>query len=196
MENSTKTRILNEALAMFAEKGYQGAHLRELAARLNLSKSALYKHFDSKEAIWQGMLDQMEAYYAAHFSAEHRQKAPMSRQELYEMTMAMIHFTVHDPRIILSRKLLLTQQFHDERVRQLATRHFLEGTAERFTGIFAGMMAAGRMKKGDPALLALAYTAPITSLIHLCDREPHRRPEALQKMEAMIEYFMETHGIL
>ena len=36
MEISTKDRILNEALVMFAEQGYKGANLRDLAARLNL----------------------------------------------------------------------------------------------------------------------------------------------------------------
>lgn len=61
MEISTKDRILNEALIMFAENGYRGTNLRDLAAQLGLSKSALYKHYDSKEAIWNALLDKMEA---------------------------------------------------------------------------------------------------------------------------------------
>ena len=60
MENTTKNRILNEALIMFAEKGYKGATLRELAARLKLTKSALYKHYKSKYDIWNAILDKME----------------------------------------------------------------------------------------------------------------------------------------
>ena len=49
MENTTKIRILDEALIMFAENGYKGTNLRDLAARLGLSKSALYKHYASKK---------------------------------------------------------------------------------------------------------------------------------------------------
>ena len=41
-ENSTKSRILDEALVVFAGNGYRGTNLRDLAARLGLSKSALY----------------------------------------------------------------------------------------------------------------------------------------------------------
>ena len=110
------------------------------------------------------------------------------------MTMGMIHFTVHDPRIILTRKLLLTEQFHDDRVCKLATKHFLEGTAGIFERVFAGMMASGLMKNDDPAMLALSYTAPISALIHLCDREPARTDEALARMEAFVCHFIAGRG--
>ena len=45
VENTTKSRILDEALAIFSENGYKGTNLRDLVARLGLSKSALYKHY-------------------------------------------------------------------------------------------------------------------------------------------------------
>ena len=67
MESTTKSRILDEALIMFAENGYRGTNLRDLAARLGLSKSALYKHYTGKEDIWNALLDRMESYYAEHF---------------------------------------------------------------------------------------------------------------------------------
>lgn len=130
MERTTKDRILDESLIMFAEHGYKGTNLRDLAAQLGLSKSALYKHYESKEAIWNALLDKMEAYYAQRFgSMDNLPPTPDSWDAFMQMTMGMIRFTVHDPQIILPRKLLITEQFHDERVRKLATRHFLEGTA-------------------------------------------------------------------
>ena len=137
MENTTKIRILDEALIMFAENGYKGTNLRDLAARLGLSKSALYKHYASKEDIWKALLDRMETYYAERFGSEkHLPDMPKSCEELFTITMGMIDFTVNDSRIILTRKLLLTEQFHDERVCRLATKHFLGGTEKIFTAIF------------------------------------------------------------
>ena len=53
-----------------------------------------------------------------------------------------------------------------------------------FTRIFSGMMDKGFLKKDDPAMLAFAYTAPISALIHLCDREPEKTEEAIRKIEA------------
>lgn len=196
MENSTKDRILDEALVMFAENGYKGTNLRDLAAGLGLSKSALYKHYEGKEAIWNALLDKMEAYYARRFgTAENLPEIPGSGEELLGLTMGMIRFTVFDPQIILTRKLLLTEQFHDERVRRLATKHFLEGTANIFAGIFEKMMEKGLLKKEDPVMLSFAYTSPITALIHLCDREPDRQEEVLERMESFIKYFIESHSV-
>ena len=193
MEASTKERILDAALVSFAENGYKGTNLRDLAAGLGLSKSALYKHYTSKEAIWNAVLDRMEAYYTEHFgSPEKLPPIPQSGEELLEATMKMLDFTMHDERVILTRRLLLTEQFHDERARRFATLHFLTGTKDIFTRIFAAMTERGLMKRDDPALLALAYTAPITALLHLCDREPEQEPEILRQIEAFARHFIKS----
>ena len=48
---STRERILDVALDLFIEKGYDGTSLREIAERLGFTKAALYYHFASKEDI-------------------------------------------------------------------------------------------------------------------------------------------------
>ena len=195
MENTTKEKILDAALVSFAENGYKGANLRDLAAGMGLSKSALYKHYESKEDIWNAVLDRMEAYYTARFgSPASIPPAPKSGGELFAMTMRMLDFTMHDKRVILTRRLLLTEQFHDERACRFATQHFLTGTRDIFAKIFAEMMESGVLKKDDPDLLALAYTAPITSLIHFCDRAPEKEAEIMEEAEAYIRHFIQTYG--
>ena len=47
----------------------------------------------------------------------------------------------------------------------------------------------------NPAMLAFAYTAPISSLIHLCDREPEKTAEAMEQIEAFSRQFIKTYGI-
>lgn len=195
MELTTKARILDEALILFAEHGYKGANLRDLANRIGLSKSALYKHYESKEDIWNALLDKMEAYYAQRFgSMDNMPPTPPSWDAFAQLAMNMIRFTVHDPQIILTRKLLITEQFHDLRVRKLATKHFLEGTAGIYARIFEAMMKNGLLKEGDPAMLAFSFTSPISALIHLCDREPERRDEAFDRIQAFIQHFISTHA--
>lgn len=195
MEISTKEKILDEALICFAENGYKGTNLRDLAARTGLSKSALYKHFVSKEDIWKAILDRMEAYYGEQFgSPENVPETPKSCTELLQLSMRMLEFTIHDPKVILTRRLLLTEQFHDERARHFATLHFLTGTKAIYTKIFAEMMEKGLLKKDDPETLAFAYTAPISALVHLCDREPEKESEILAEAEAFIRHFIRTYG--
>lgn len=193
MAKDTKERILETALEMFSQNGYNGTNIRELTAALGLVKSSIYKHFEDKEAIWNTLLDRMIAYYDEHFgSAENLPPVPDSLEALVAMTMRMVDFTVHDEKIVMTRKLLTIEQFRDERARALATKHFLTGLSEMFTHIFSGMMDRGLLRRDDPTMLAFAYTAPISALIHLCDREPEKTEEALAQVKAFIQYFFIT----
>ena len=171
MAKDTKERILAAALEMFSQKGYEGTNIRELSASLGLVKSGIYKHYESKEAIWNALLDMMIAYYGERFgSPEHLPPVPDSSEEFVAMTMRMANLTIHDEQIVKMRKVLTLEQFRDDRARELATKHFLTGLTEMFTPIFAGTMDKGLIRRDDPAMLAFAYTAPISALIHLCDR--------------------------
>ncbi len=46
-----------------------------------------------------------------------------------------------------------------------------------FTPVFEGMMDKGLICRDDPEMVAFAYTAPISALIHHCDREPEKMEE-------------------
>ena len=195
MAKDTKERILAAALELFSRNGYSGTNIRELTASLGLVKSSMYRHFESKEAIWNALLDEMIAYYAERFgSAEHLPPVPNSLEELTQMTMRMADFTIHDEKIVMTRKVLTLEQFRDVRARELATKHFLTGLTDMFTRIFTGMMDKGLLRRDDPKMLAFAYTAPISALIHLCDREPEKTEKAMAQIEAFSRHFIKTYG--
>lgn len=195
MANDTKARILAAALELFSRKGYEGTNIRELSASLGLVKSGVYKHFESKEAIWNALLDEMIAYYGRRFgSAEHLPPVPDSAEEFTAMALRMADLTIHDPQIVMTRKVLTLEQFRDGRARELATKHFLTGLTEMFTHIFAGMMDKGLIRRDDPAMLAFAYTTPVSALIHLCDREPEKTAEAEARIEAFTRHFIATYA--
>ena len=195
MAKDTKERILTAALEMFSQKGYEGTNIRELSASLGLVKSGIYKHFESKEAIWNALLDRMIAYYGERFgSAEHLPPVPDSPEDFVSMAMRMVNLTIHDEQIMKTRKVLTLEQYRDERARNLATKHFLTGLTEMFTHIFSGMMEKGLLRRDDPEMLAFAYSTPISALIHLCDREPEKTEEAIAQAEAFSWHFIKTYG--
>ena len=195
MAKDTKERILTAALEMFSRNGYAGTNIRELTGSLGLGKSSMYRHFDSKEEIWNTLLDEMIAYYGSHFgSPENLPPVPDTAEELVSLTMKMMDFTVHDEKIVMTRKLLQIEQFRDERARELATRHFLTGLTEMFTYLFRGMMEKGILKQDDPEMVAFAYTTPVSALIHLCDREPEKTAAAMAQAEAFSRHFIKVYG--
>ena len=196
MAKDTKERILTKALEFFSQKGYEGTNINELMESVGLVKSAMYRHFESKEEIWNTLLDRLIIYYEERFgSPEYLPPVPESPEELLAMTMRMVNFTVHDETVVMTRKLLTIEQFRDERAKQLATKHFLTGLTEMFTQVFSGMMDKGLLRREDPALLAFSYTAPISTLIHLCDREPEKTDDALSRIETFARHFIKTYGV-
>jgi AcrR family transcriptional regulator len=48
---TTKERIRREAAALFREKGFNGTSMAELAREVGITKSSLYHHFPSKQAL-------------------------------------------------------------------------------------------------------------------------------------------------
>ncbi len=64
---ATRQRILDAALAEFAEKGLAGARVDEIALRAGANKRMLYAYFGSKEELW---LTVLEGAYAAKRAEE------------------------------------------------------------------------------------------------------------------------------
>lgn len=54
---NTRDRILNAAEALFAERGLAGTAVRDIAAEAGLTAASLYNHFESKEALYEAVLE-------------------------------------------------------------------------------------------------------------------------------------------
>ena len=52
----TRIRILEAALYLFSKKGYLGATTREIAGRAGVAEITLYRHFPSKEKLFEEMV--------------------------------------------------------------------------------------------------------------------------------------------
>ena len=64
---STKELILEEALRQFSQKGFDGTSMSDIAGPLGITKAALYKHFESKQRIFDEIIAQSEVQYQNFF---------------------------------------------------------------------------------------------------------------------------------
>ncbi|MGN0625371.1 MAG: hypothetical protein ACI4I8_03810 [Oscillospiraceae bacterium] len=135
------------------------------------------------------MIDYVERYYTEHIDSVSGIPIPNDWDEFRKLSLRQIDFTLHDETIKRVRKLLTVEQYRSDRMAYLATKHFITDMESRYAKIFAGMMEKGLLQAEEPGLLAFQYTAPITVLIHFCDREPNRETEIMQKIEAHIKRF-------
>jgi AcrR family transcriptional regulator len=65
-----KEEILAEATRLFAERGYEGTSMGDLAERVGLRKASLFHHFESKDVLYATVLSQLfEDVHSAILSA-------------------------------------------------------------------------------------------------------------------------------
>ncbi|HEY6559467.1 MAG TPA: TetR family transcriptional regulator [Polyangiaceae bacterium] len=57
--DAIRRRILEHATRLFAERGYDGVHLSELARELRIGKATVYRNFRSKQALFIGCVERV-----------------------------------------------------------------------------------------------------------------------------------------
>ena len=190
----TKERILDAALTLFSENGYNGTSVEQIANIVGIKAPSLYKHYRGKEEILNALIDSAEARYEEMFGSEKLiGKIPENREEFIKVTMERISFTMRDPVIRKTRMLLVQEQFRNERIAEVTTMHQLDGIQGMFAKIIKEMMGKGIVKEDDPALLAAELTAPAVLQIARSDRQPQCEKEALESIEKHLRHFCDVH---
>ena len=192
----TKDRILDSALTLFSEKGYDGVGVDLIAENAGIKGPSLYKHFKGKEDILDSLIEKVETHYRDNFgSVINPGKIPETMDELITLSLKRIEFTIHDPMIKKVRRMLAMEQFRNSRIAVLTTKYTIDIVQGIYHKIFQAMMENGIMRQSDPALLAMSFTAPISLLIQMCDRETEREQEAMERIEEFFRYFAEEYKI-
>ena len=191
---STRERIIEEALTLFAENGYDGTGVERIAERVGIKAPSLYKHFKGKEDILNAIIDEAESRYEESFgSAENTGRIPENKEEFLQITMGKILFTMHDPMIRKIRIFLVKEQFRSERLAKINTKHQVDGLQQMYTKILSAMMEKGLLKADDPSMLALELISPAVVLIAKADRQPECDKEVQESIEKHLRHFCDTY---
>ena len=103
-ERPGKTAILRAAVEVMGEDGYEGASIRDMAARSGVSVAAIYYHFPSKLDMLREFLD--EAYDITLARLRRRMAAadPSPSAQLDEIVATLIASHLHDDYAQLAAK--------------------------------------------------------------------------------------------
>ncbi len=86
---------LAAALAAFAEQGYHGTSVREIAARANLSVPGLYHHYPSKQSLLQGLLERTMTDLLARSEAAIVEAGPEPIRQFDAVVESLLRFHMY-----------------------------------------------------------------------------------------------------
>lgn len=61
--------------------------------------------------------------------------------------------------------------------------------------IFRALISYGELRKEDPDTLSIMYVSPVITLLGICDRQPEREAECLEKLDAHVKLFFRTFNV-
>ena len=142
MAEGTKERILRIALELFAQNGYLGTSMNDIAGQLGFTKAALYKHYASKQEILDKIVEQMnrmdheraEAYEMPETEPDGFAEAYLHTpiQKIHTYSLAQFDHWTKEPFSSNFRKMLTLEQYRDPKLAQLQRQHFTEIGGKRF----------------------------------------------------------------
>lgn len=195
MGGETKERILETALELFAQRGYLGTSMSDIAARLGITKAALYKHYAGKQEILDRIVQRMNELDAARAAAYEIPGAapegfaqaylntPLDRIRAYS-TAQFDHWT-REPFSANFRKMLTLEQYRDARLAQLYQVNLASGPVKYMAAIFRPLTDSDE----TAMQLALDFYGPMYLLYSVYDGAADQSAVA-PMLEAHIDRFI------
>ncbi len=195
----TKKKILDVALTLFSEKGYGNVFVGQIAEGVGIKAPSLYKHYESKQDIFNAILDEMRERYnrkavdlnmnGSDYPADFELYKNASEDELVKMGTGLFSFFLHDEYECKFRKMLTLEQFSDKELSKLFSDQYYDEPLKYQSGLLHLLILQGKLKGDDADIMALQFFAPIYLLMTVCDRQPKREKECLRKLEKHIRQF-------
>ena len=200
----TKQRILDEALTLFSEKGYANVFVGDIAERVGIKAPSLYKHYKSKKAIFDAIIDKMNESFTEQAKAMQINGSDavadaeiykgLPEEQLLKLSRQFFLYFLHDDYNQKFRKMLTLEQFHDEDLAKIYSRIYVDDPLSYQGMLFGFMVTSGILKTDNVQIMTLHFYAPIYYLLTICDREPDREPEALKLLDDHIKQFDRIYG--
>lgn len=204
-KRNTRQAILDEALTLFSVNGFEGVSVKAIANAVGIKDSSLYKHFKSKQEIFDTLLEEVNQKFEETVSFY---KLPQGEIEkiakeygrndlvwLKKACEAIFLFFLKDPQASKFRRMLMIEQYKDSRAATTFRTWFADDAIDFQTALFTEMMEQGYFTKGPAHTVAMQFYAPFYLLLSLYDTMPGKEDEAVYRLMEHVEQFASIYQI-
>ncbi len=173
-----KEKILQKSLELFAQKGFDSVSVSMISEGLGISKGALYKHYESKKAIFDAILERMEladsnisnnfSLPADLFDYMPEKYKASKLNDLLAFTMSMFLYWTEDEFASRFRKMISLERFNSEEMDALFQQYIGTGPLFYVEQLFANMDELQKISV-SPRQLALEFYSPVFMLMNIYD---------------------------
>ena len=187
---TTKERIIYESMKLFSINGFEAVSIRTIATEVGVTNSALYKHFNSKQAIFDAIVEQSKERYLKQCTNAVNSEI-RGLDQMKEVCIGMYRYQTQDDWIVMFRRMLMIEQFKNPTMAEIYKKFFIEIPIKRQVEIFTTLMEQGLMKKRNPRVLSVELYAPF----YMFHAVKYDDTELMQIFEDHAEYFFENYII-
>lgn len=201
---NTKEKILDEALTLFSEKGYANVFVGDIAEKVGIKAPSLYKHYKSKKAIFDAIIDEMNRRFeeqakamqinGTDAAADSGIYKTLSEDQLLKLGREFFLYYLHDDYNRKFRKMLTLEQFHDKDLAKVYSKLYVDDPLSYQGMLFGFLVMSGVLQTDNVEVMTLHFYSPIYFMLTICDREPGREPEMLKLLDEHIKQFDRLYG--
>lgn len=155
-----RREILRASLDLFAESGFHGTSVRQIARAVGVNEATLYHYFPSKDAILAAVFElvyaeRAQAYDMAELELGETVEVVLTALGRTFLQQASTALEMKLTRLMMSEGPRLTSEGREsfERINRMSM--------QRATELFQRMIDSGRLLPTQPDLLVLTFFAPL-----------------------------------
>ncbi|MDR0497696.1 MAG: TetR/AcrR family transcriptional regulator [Treponema sp.] len=176
---STKQKILESAISLFAQKGYTETTIRELAAAVGVKEASIYNHFPSKSAILDYILDEYAQISYDYFIQEKLVELKENPTADGILACMRLFFPEDKSEYYLKELYVIFQEQHrNPTVRDFVTEKIIYSTEQVVRTIIEKLMEFGILRPNTnpdfwiKAHSSIIYTFSSRALLGIGDSSP------------------------
>lgn len=164
---NTKELILQEALKMFSNQGYDSVSIRDIAKTVNIKESSIYYHFKNKQDIVDSLVSKFEGHLnmlVEKFNEAIVKLAPNDSFSPISINAYYFDQYLFDPFCNQMLRFIMLEQFHNNEMVALYDKYLFELPYKYQVGVFETLGKMGIMNKEQALFIGNAYYAEMTML--------------------------------